>query len=67
MQINSNSIQQESLVNVCALPNFNQPNFGVYMVSLWPKSINLPNYFLPSTFNLEIRQTLTLPNISAIQ
>ena len=51
----------------CDLPNFNQPNFSLLMVSLWPKSIHSLNIILPNTFNSAIRQTLTLPNIPDIR
>ena len=37
------------------------------MVSLWPKSIHLPNFFSPTTFNSAAYQTLTVPNIAAIR
>ena len=33
--------------------------------TLWLKSIHSPNFILPITFNLVIRQTLTPPNIPA--
>ena len=37
------------------------------MVSLWPKNVSIHQTFLPTTFNLAIRQTLMLPNIPIIQ